>query len=129
MNLAEVLGGKRVVVTVGAGGVGKTTLAASIGLYYAIIGRRVMVVTIDPAKRLAVALGLKEIGGKPHRIDLTPIHKSPRGSLDVMMLDPSEVFRSLIKRSVSSPERQQRRLCLCTSVSSIELKSTLKRIW
>ena len=108
MNLADVLSGKRVVVTVGAGGVGKTTLAASIGLYYAITGKRVMVVTIDPAKRLAVALGLKEIGGEPHRIDLTPIHKSPRGSLDVMMLDPSEVFRSLIKRSVSSPERQQR---------------------
>ena len=108
MNMVDVLAGKRVVVTVGAGGVGKTTLAASIGLYYAITGRRVMVVTIDPAKRLAVALGLKEIGGKPHNVDLTPIHNSPRGSLDVMMLDPSEVFRGLIKRSVSSPERQQR---------------------
>lgn len=66
--LAE-LDGKRVVVCVGSGGVGKTTISAALALGLASAGKKVAVVTIDPANRLAAALGLRELAGDPHRID------------------------------------------------------------
>ena len=56
----------RVVVCCGSGGVGKTTTAAAMALRAAEDGRTVVVLTIDPAKRLAQALGLKDLGNNPH---------------------------------------------------------------
>ncbi|MCB1027346.1 MAG: ArsA family ATPase, partial [Microthrixaceae bacterium] len=74
-------------------GVGKTTTAAVIGLAAAGRGRRVAVVTIDPARRLADALGLAEIGSEPARIDGTwP------GELSALMLDAKSTFDSLVRR-------------------------------
>ncbi|MBA3839410.1 MAG: AAA family ATPase, partial [Thermoleophilaceae bacterium] len=67
--LAAVLEGREVVVCAGPGGVGKTTSAAAIGLAMAARGRRVAVLTIDPARRLADSLGLEEIGGEERRVD------------------------------------------------------------
>ena len=58
------LQGKRVVICVGAGGVGKTTTSAALALGLATRGAKVAVVTIDPANRLAAALGLEELGGR-----------------------------------------------------------------
>ena len=60
----------RLVVCVGAGGVGKTTTAATIGLCGALRGRRALVLTIDPARRLANSIGLREFGNEETRIDL-----------------------------------------------------------
>src|ERR1700677_259737 len=60
---------KRVLVCVGAGGVGKTTTAAALALGLALRGRKVAVVTIDPARRLASALGLSELPSTPRRIE------------------------------------------------------------
>ncbi|MCB1292460.1 MAG: AAA family ATPase, partial [Mycobacterium sp.] len=57
----------RVVVCCGAGGVGKTTTAAAMALRAAEYGRHVVVLTIDPAKRLAQALGIRELGNEPQR--------------------------------------------------------------
>ncbi len=108
MKINDILNDKKVIVTVGAGGVGKTTLAAAIGTYYAIIGRRVMVVTIDPAKRLASALGISGLGGRAHRVDLSKIHPSPRGSLDALMLDTAQVFRDIINTNVEDPQLRER---------------------
>src|ERR1035441_8005892 len=68
-TLATRLRGKRVLVCVGAGGVGKTTTSAALALGLALRGQKVAVVTIDPAKRLATALGLQELSGEPSRID------------------------------------------------------------
>ena len=68
-TLAARLADKRVLVCVGAGGVGKTTTSAALALGLALRGKRVAVVTIDPAKRLASALGLADLSGEPHRID------------------------------------------------------------
>ena len=68
-RLAARLAGKHVVVCVGPGGVGKTTTAAALALGLAMRGQKVAVVTIDPAKRLATALGLRELAGEPRRID------------------------------------------------------------
>ena len=67
--LPDLLAQKRIVVCAGSGGVGKTTTAAALALAMAAQGRRVAVVTIDPARRLADALGLAALGNEPHRID------------------------------------------------------------
>ena len=70
-SLAPVLDGAEVMVCCGSGGVGKTTTAAALGLQAAELGRRVVVVTIDPARRLADALGLAGgLASVPTRIDL-----------------------------------------------------------
>jgi hypothetical protein len=60
----------RIVVCCGSGGVGKTTMAAAVALGLAERGLKVAVVTIDPAKRLATALGLDTLGNEPHRVEL-----------------------------------------------------------
>ncbi|MHB1808302.1 MAG: ArsA family ATPase [Solirubrobacteraceae bacterium] len=62
-------GGPRIYVCAGPGGVGKTTVSAAVALALAQRGERVAVVTIDPARRLATALGLEELGGEPHMLD------------------------------------------------------------
>ena len=84
-----------IVVTCGAGGVGKTTVAAAIGLGAALhTDRRVLVLTIDPAKRLAAALGLQSVGN-----EATPIPLSgAKGSLSIAMLDTSASWDDLIRR-------------------------------
>jgi anion-transporting ArsA/GET3 family ATPase len=73
VDLNRWLSDTRLVVCVGSGGVGKTTTAAAIGLWGALSGRNVIVLTIDPAKRLANSLGLSHMGGDPTRIDLASL--------------------------------------------------------
>ena len=63
--IAERLEGKRIVICAGSGGVGKTTTSAALAMGLAAEGRKVAVVTIDPAKRLADSLGLEELGNEP----------------------------------------------------------------
>lgn len=99
--LEKRLKGKRVCVCVGAGGVGKTTVSAAIALGLAMRGRRVVVVSIDPARRLAGALGLAELPGEPHRIEphtLLEHGVQARGELWAMMLDSKRTFDELIAR-------------------------------
>lgn len=67
----------RVVVTCGSGGVGKTTTAAALALYAAERGRKVAVLTIDPAKRLAQSLGLTELDNVPRRVELPESNPAP----------------------------------------------------
>ena len=69
MSVAELLEGKRVCVCAGSGGVGKTTTSAAIALGMAARGAKVAVVTIDPARRLANALGLEELQNEPRRVE------------------------------------------------------------
>ena len=69
MSVAELLDGKRVCVCGGSGGVGKTTTSAAIALGMAARGAKVAVVTIDPANRLANALGLQELENEPRRVE------------------------------------------------------------
>lgn len=93
MSLRELLATRSLIVCVGSGGVGKTTCAASIGLAAARAGRRVLVLTIDPARRLANSLGLKEFGNTEVRIPL----EAP-GELWAMMLDAASTFDDVISR-------------------------------
>ncbi len=69
-GIDQILEDRRILITCGTGGVGKTTLSSAIALRAALSGRKTVVITIDPAKRLATSLGLKELGDKP--TDLTP---------------------------------------------------------
>ncbi|BBZ57184.1 ArsA family ATPase [Mycolicibacterium phocaicum] len=83
----------RVVVCCGAGGVGKTTTAAAMALRAAEYGRTVVVLTIDPAKRLAQALGIKDLGNTPQRVPLAP---EVPGQLFAMMLDMRRTFDEMV---------------------------------
>jgi anion-transporting ArsA/GET3 family ATPase len=83
----------RVVVCCGAGGVGKTTTAAAMALRAAEYGRTVVVLTIDPAKRLAQALGISDLGNSPQRVPLAP---EVPGELYAMMLDMRRTFDEMV---------------------------------
>jgi anion-transporting ArsA/GET3 family ATPase len=107
-RLCERIAGKRVIVCVGAGGVGKTTVSAALALGLAIGGRKVAVVTIDPANRLAAALGLDGLGGEPRRIDpglLAAAGVEAQGELWAMMLDAKRTFDQIVERLEPDPER------------------------
>ncbi|MGI8801492.1 MAG: ArsA family ATPase [Solirubrobacteraceae bacterium] len=100
-GLGPALAGRRICICVGAGGVGKTTSAAAIALRLAADGGRVALVTIDPARRLAGALGMTELGNQPHRVPagrLAGAGFEVRGELWAMMLDPKRTFDELIGR-------------------------------
>ncbi len=100
-HLAKRLKGKRTIVCLGAGGVGKTTTSAALGFGLAARGAKVAVVTIDPARRLAAALGLGELSGEPRRIDpalLAEQGVSEPGELWAMALDAKRTFDDVIAR-------------------------------
>jgi NAD(P)-dependent dehydrogenase (short-subunit alcohol dehydrogenase family) len=108
-GLAARLTGKRVVICAGAGGVGKTTVSAAVALGLAARGRRVAVVTIDPARRLAEALGLDELGNQPRLVDHARLSGSGieiRGELWAMMLDVKRTFDDLIARLAPDPSKR-----------------------
>src|SRR3954452_14090365 len=80
------------VICAGSGGVGKTTTAAAVALGLAEQGQKVAVVTIDPARRLADALGLRELDNRPRRVEA-----DVQGELWAMMLDAKRTFDQLIE--------------------------------
>ncbi len=84
----------RIIVCCGSGGVGKTTTAASVGVRAAELGRRTVVLTIDPARRLAQSLGLDELGNTPAPI--RGLDTAAGGSLDAMMLDMKRTFDEIV---------------------------------
>ena len=96
--------GTEVIVTCGSGGVGKTTTAAALGLRAAETGRRVVVLTIDPARRLAQSLGLSELDNTPRRVK--GIDDANGGQLFAMMLDMKRTFDDVVT-SQSTPERAE----------------------
>jgi len=108
---AEVLLTRRVVACVGAGGVGKTTLAAALGLGAARRGRRTLVLTIDPAKRLADALGVGTLGPEPSAIPRPVLERlgvPEGGALFAMMLDMKRTFDELVGRFAPDAAAQER---------------------
>ena len=95
MSLATLIEEQRLIICVGSGGVGKTTTAAAIGLAAAKKGRKVLVLTIDPARRLANSLGLSQFGNEETKIRLSA---EVKGELWAMMLDTRSTFDALINR-------------------------------
>jgi anion-transporting ArsA/GET3 family ATPase len=103
---------RRLLVTIGSGGVGKTTLAAAIALREARAGRKVLVCTIDPAKRLANCLGLDRFVGRETEVAI-PVREGfegsrPGGRLFAMMLDLRRSWDEVIERTARSPEQRDR---------------------
>ncbi len=97
---------RRVVICVGTGGVGKTTVAAALALIAAREGRKTLVLTIDPARRLADALGIGELGNEPQQVAMPG--DEPDLELYAMMLDPKRTFDGLIARfAPDEASRQQ----------------------
>lgn len=104
-----------VIICCGAGGVGKTTTAAVLGLEAARRGRRAVVVTIDPARRLADALGLADgLGPEPQLVDLsdrsvlTGEGAGVAGELWAMMLDAKATFDGVVRRHAGDEEQAER---------------------
>ena len=89
-----------VLVCVGAGGVGKTTVAASLGMLFALEGRETLVCTIDPARRLAQALGVDHLGNTATRV-------SDDLPFSALMLDMKKSWDDLITRVVPGPQRER----------------------
>ena len=118
-SLGGVVRQARVVICCGTGGVGKTTIAASVGLAAARAGRRVAVVTIDPARRLADALGIGPLGNDPQQVPATllPSHSGegrvegaaePAGELWALMLDAQATFDALVARHATDDGQRDR---------------------
>ncbi|MBS2018458.1 MAG: ArsA family ATPase [Deltaproteobacteria bacterium] len=111
--IAELIETRRVIVTVGAGGVGKTTTAAAIGVAAARRGKRVLCLTIDPAKRLAESLGITEMRTEAAVVDPARFANAGvplTGSLTAMMLDTKRTFDELVEKYSSTPEKAQKLL-------------------
>lgn len=102
-TFADAIADAHILVTTGAGGVGKTTTAAAIGLAAARAGRRTLVLTIDPARRLAQSMGLEGLGDEPAPVDLGD-ELPEGGELWAMMLDMQTTFDRLIDRHAGSEE-------------------------
>ncbi len=115
--MKDVLSRRRILITCGTGGVGKTTLSASMGIRAALEGARVCVITIDPAKRLATSLGVETLGDSPS--DLTPALnrvlesqglRLPQGaSFSALMPDTRTTFEAFF-RGLTRDEELARRL-------------------
>jgi anion-transporting ArsA/GET3 family ATPase len=109
-SLEDVLSTRRVLVCVGTGGVGKTTLAAALAMRAAALGRSALVCTIDPARRLANALGLTWLGNaptevRPEVLGAAGIHL--QAPLQAMMLDLKASWDDLIERQAPPGERDR----------------------
>jgi anion-transporting ArsA/GET3 family ATPase len=103
-TLADHLGDAQVVVCCGSGGVGKTTVAAALGLQAARMGRRAVVATIDPAKRLADAFGVPGgLGNEPARLKV-----AEPGEVWALMLDTASTFDGLVRANAANPEQAER---------------------
>jgi len=111
-SIEEILEGRSICVCAGPGGVGKTTTAAAIAAGMALRGRKVAVLTIDPAKRLADSLGIEELGNVERRIDPALFEqagaKPGSGELWAMMLDAKATFDEVVTRYAPDEESRRR---------------------
>lgn len=109
-SFEQLLSAREIVVTCGSGGVGKTTTAAALGAMAAAeLGGKVLVLTVDPARRLASALGLERFGNVEVRVDDALFHAAgvePRGELWAAMLDTKESWDALVR--MHAPDDQTR---------------------
>jgi anion-transporting ArsA/GET3 family ATPase len=110
-DVEEILAGKRICICAGSGGVGKTTTSAAIAAGMAADGLRVCVLTIDPAKRLADSLGLRELTNEARKVDPALLREQGvemRGELWAMMLDAKATFDEVVRRHAPDDESRDR---------------------
>lgn len=112
-SVESIAADRDIVICAGSGGVGKTTTSAAIALGLAARGKRVCVLTIDPAKRLADSLGLEELGNEaamvdPELLKAQGVDPENGGELWAMMLDAKETFDALVARHAEDEEARDR---------------------
>ncbi len=111
MNFEDLIETREIIICCGSGGVGKTTTSAAIAIHAATQGLKVLVLTIDPAKRLANSLGIADLGNRERRVPkkkFTEAGINPKGELHAMMLDTKRTFDDLIiKHAVSEDIRDK----------------------
>ncbi len=107
LDVDAMLAGEKIIVCCGSGGVGKTTIAAALALRAAEQGRQVVVLTIDPARRLAQSMGLTELDNIPREV--AGVDRSAGGRLDAMMLDMKRTFDEIVLAH-ATPERARQLL-------------------
>jgi len=113
MSLAPLVDSKRIFVCAGTGGVGKTSVSAALGLGAARRGKRVLVLTIDPSRRLAEALGVRQNTPDPvplPRERIAQLGIEPPGALSVWVLDPKRVSDQTVTRLARSKAEAERLL-------------------
>jgi anion-transporting ArsA/GET3 family ATPase len=111
MRLDDLIDNKEIIICCGSGGVGKTTTAAAIGIHAALQGRKAIVLTIDPAKRLANSLGLSELANEERCVPAKKFAEAglnPRGELHAMMLDTKRTFDELVIKYAANDEMRDR---------------------
>ena len=109
-TLDELLQSKRTIICVGPGGVGKTTTSAALGVRAAQLGRKTLVLTVDPAHRLANSLGLSNFEDDEQRVELPKAILGPE-SVDhfhAMMLDTRRTFDGVVERYAPNPQVKER---------------------
>jgi anion-transporting ArsA/GET3 family ATPase len=135
--IARALAQRRVLVCVGAGGVGKTTVAASLALCAAVEGKSALVCTIDPARRLANSLGLTQLGNAETRIapeQLASAGLPPSSPLFAMMLDMKRTWDEFVERH-APPNRKERILnnrlyrSLSSSLAGSQEYIAMEQLW
>jgi anion-transporting ArsA/GET3 family ATPase len=111
--LEPILRTKKVIVCCGAGGVGKTTTSAALGLAGGLLGRRTLVLTIDPARRLAEAMGIPAGSRAPVTIPRSLFgERTVFADVDAWMLSPGIVFEDLVRRL--SPDEEKAKVILAS---------------
>jgi anion-transporting ArsA/GET3 family ATPase len=107
-TLEQLLATKEIAISCGSGGVGKTTTAAAAGAMAAVhLGGKVLVLTVDPARRLATALGLEQFGNVERRVPTELFHAAgvePRGEMYAAMLDTKESWDALVRTHAPDPQ-------------------------
>jgi anion-transporting ArsA/GET3 family ATPase len=109
--ITDIVEGRGICICAGSGGVGKTTTSAAIAAGLAARGQKVAVLTIDPAKRLADSLGLKELDNEPRMVDpklFEPCGVEMRGELWAMMLDAKATFDEVVRNHAPDAETRDR---------------------
>jgi anion-transporting ArsA/GET3 family ATPase len=110
-SITDITNGRGILICAGSGGVGKTTTSAAIASGLAARGQKVAVLTIDPAKRLADSLGLKELENEPRRVDPKLFERAGiemRGELWAMMLDAKATFDEVVRNHAPDAETRDR---------------------
>ena len=102
-HLHSLIQNKKMIIVMGSGGVGKTTTAAALAVQAALLGKKTMVLTIDPAKRLATTLGITRFTHIPKEVSV-----EKNITMSAMMLDTKETFDALIQKYAPSKEVAQK---------------------